>query len=89
MANDNLPRKPLARASEKYHAHTVKMPDSLWQRFTNAAISEGESNISTFVRSCAVIGLEYRERDQAFGAYRRMTGITARAGGNPRGITNG
>lgn len=33
-------RKPLARmTSEKYRPRTVKMPDSLWERFTAAALA--------------------------------------------------
>ena len=86
------PRKPLARA-EKYRARTVKMPDSLWARFTAAALAEGEANISTYIRGCAVIGLEYRERDRVFGTTRGMTGMTAgqslTMGGHPRGRTAG
>lgn len=73
-------RRPLSRMSEKYRPRTVKMPDSLWTRFTDAALAEGESSISTFVRGCAVIGLEYRERDRVMGTHRGMPGMTS---GNP------
>lgn len=92
MARDdgNTERRPLAKsASEKHRPHTVKMVDSLWARFTKAALFEGQQNISTFVRDCALIGLEYRERDQVFGAHRGRTGITARAAGTPFGRTAG
>lgn len=88
---DSTLRKPLARAGsgEKYRARTVKMPDSLWERFTAAAIAEGDSNISTFVRGCAVIGLEYRERDHAFGTYGRMPGHPGAPAGHPTRRTAG
>ena len=84
-------RKPLARIStnEKYRPRTVKMPDSLWARFTDAALAEGESTISAFVRGCAVIGLEYRERERAFGTYGRKPGNTAFGAGNTAGRTGG
>ena len=82
-------RRPLAKMSEKYRPRTVKMPDSLWARFTNAALADGELSISTFVRGCAVIGLEYRERDQAFGTYRGKPGITGNGRGTTHGITAG
>lgn len=84
-----MDRKPLARASEKYRPRTVKMPDSLWARFTAAALAEGELNISTFFRACAVIGLEYRERDRIIGAYSGKTGTTALPPGNTRRMTAG
>lgn len=77
-------RKPLARA-EKYRARTVKMPDSLWREFTAAALAEGEQNISTFIRACAITGLEHRRLNQAFGAYRGRPGMP----GNPNGSTYG
>lgn len=81
MAEPNPTRKPLARA-EKYRPRTVKMTDSLWARFTESALAEGQANISTFVRDCAVIGMEYRERDRVFGTHRGMTGNPAAPAGN-------
>lgn len=81
-----MDRKPLARAPERFHARTIKMPDSLWARFTAAALAEGEINISTYIRSCALIGLEYRERDQNF---RSIPADARYARGHPRGMTAG
>lgn len=81
-------RKPLNKvASQKYRPRTVKMPDSLWDRFTAAALAEGESSISTFVRGCAFIGLEYRERERAFGTYGRRPGNPGVGRGNTSGRT--
>lgn len=82
-------RKPLSRVPRKYRARTVKMTDEQYERFTSAALAEGDLNISGFIRSCAFIGLEYRERDRVFSAHRGGTGNTARAAGNTRGITAG
>jgi hypothetical protein len=84
-----MDRKPLAKISEKYRPRTVKMPDSLWARFTDAALAEGESSISTFVRGCAVIGLEYRERDRIIGTHRGPTGHPGLGAGNTLGRTAG
>lgn len=81
-----MDRRPLARMPEKFHPHTVKMPDSLWARFTAAALAEGELNISSFVRECAIVGLEYRERDQHF---RSIPPDARYARGNPPGRTAG
>lgn len=83
-----IERRPLARA-EKYRARTVKMPDSLYARFTAAAVAEGESNVTTYIRGCAVIGLEYRERERAFGTYSGRPGNPAPAAGNPGGMHRG
>ena len=83
-------RKPLARvSSEKYRPHTVKFPDSLWAEFTEQALAEGQQNISTYVRDCALIGKDYRKRDLLLGVSRGMTGITARTAGNTTGRTAG
>lgn len=95
-SENNVPRKPLTAAisrsvvranNEKYKARTVKMPDSMYERFTEQALSEGDQNISGFIRDCAFTELERRERERSFGQYSRNTGNPRRSAGITRGST--
>ena len=74
-----LARKPLAKvlASEKFKPRSIRFPDSLWARFAAAAMAAGRSDVSAFLRECAVIGLDRMEFERAFQSHQRVTGMTA------------
>lgn len=89
MLTDRMPLAHTPAREGKYRPRTVKMPDEMYARFTDAALSRGQQNISTFVRDCALIGLDYIERDTLIGAHRGTTGMTAGNPGNRPGNTSG
>lgn len=74
-----IERKPLAPAQSRV-PKSIRFTPHEWGAFTDASISRGRSDISAFVRECAIAGLGFIAAQEAMQSHSGMTAVTRRVG---------
>ena len=73
MTRESLPqRKPLA-AVESRRPFSIRLTPGELETFTAAAIARRQSQVSTYIRECAIAGHSFISAQDALSSHRRVT----------------
>src|SRR5262245_49338602 len=64
---------PLEDWAASAKARSIRMKDGLWNLFAEGARRRGIAEVSSFVRDCAIAGLEYLDTQAAMASHRETT----------------